>query len=170
MKLKRFAVGLALTIPLAAAGLAVAANVFGDARPATAGFHHVQHAVATGYDEFRDAQGIACIELPGTGAMGIHYVNGSLVGDAVLDTSRPEGLVYERRGQNLHLVALEYIVFKSVWEEAGNTEPPRLLGREFDLVPDPNRYGLPAFYALHAWAWKVNPSGDFFAWNPRVDC
>ena len=116
MKLKRFAVGLVL-IPLAAAGLAVAANVFGDAKPATARFHHVHHAVAAGYGEFRDAQGIACIELPGTGAMGVHYVNGSLVGDAVLDTSRPEALVYERRGQNLHLVAVEYIVFQSVWEE-----------------------------------------------------
>jgi hypothetical protein len=170
MKLKRFAVGLFLTIPLAAAGLAVASNVFGDARPATAHFHPVHHAVAAGYGEFRDAQGIACIELPGTGAMGIHYVNGSLVGDAVLDTRRPEALVYERRGQNLHLVALEYIVFKSVWEEEGNLEPPRLFGREFDLVTSPNRYGLPPFYALHAWAWKVNPRGDFFAWNPRVDC
>ncbi len=170
MKLKRFAVGLFLTIALIAAGLAVAANVFGDARPATARFHHVHHAVAAGYGEFRDAQGIACIELPGTGAMGIHYVNGSLVGDAVLDTRRPEGLVYERRGQNLHLVALEYIVFKSVWEDAGNPEPPRLFGREFDLVMSPNRYGLPPFYALHAWAWKVNPSGNFYAWNPRVDC
>jgi hypothetical protein len=27
-----------------------------------------------------------------------------------------------------------------------------------------------AFYSPHAWAWKVNPEGDFFAWNPRVDC
>jgi hypothetical protein len=70
----------------------------------------------------------------------------------------------------MHLVALEYIVFKSVWEAAGNREPPRLFGRQFDFTDSPNRYGIPAFYALHAWAWKGNPSGDFFAWNPRVDC
>lgn len=169
MKLKRFVVGLLVVVPLAVAGLAVAAGVFGNARQATARFHHVHSAEAAGYQEFRDAQGVACIEQPGTGAMGVHYVNGSLVGDAVLDTRRPEALVYERRGGNLHLVALEYIVFKSVWEK-DHPNPPRLFGREFDLVGEPNRYGLPPFYALHAWAWKVNPSGDFFAWNPRVDC
>jgi hypothetical protein len=170
MKLKKLAIALAVLVPLAVVGVAFASGAFGEARPATAHFHHVAMAEAAGYGEFRDAQGIACIELPGTGAMGVHYVNGSLVGDAVLDPRRPEALVYEQRGQNLHLVALEYIVFKQVWEDAGNTEPPTLFGREFDLVNSPNRYGLPPFYALHAWAWKVNPSGDFFAWNPRVDC
>ena len=170
MKLKRFAIGLCVLVPLAVAGLAVASGVFGDARQATARYHHVDHAEAAGYGRFLDAQGIACIELPGTGAMGVHYVNGSLVGDAVLDPRRPEALVYEQRGNNMHLVALEYIVFKSVWEGAGNLEPPRLFGRQFDFTDSPNRYGIPAFYALHAWAWKGNPSGDFFAWNPRVDC
>ena len=170
MKLKRLAVGLAVAVPLAVVGLAYAAGVFGDARQATARFHHLPTAEAAGYQLFRDAQGIACIDLPGTGAMGVHFVNGSLVGDDVLDPQRPEALVYEQRGNNMHLVALEYIVFKSVWEDAGNQQPPRLFGTPFDLVPEGNRYGLPPFYALHAWAWKGNPSGDFFAWNPRVDC
>jgi hypothetical protein len=102
--------------------------------------------------------------------MGVHYVKGSLVGDAVLDPNHPEALVYERRGNNMHLVALEYIVFKQVWEDAGNQQPPRMFGRQFSLTPSPNRFGIPAFYSLHAWAWKVNPEGDFFAWNPRVNC
>jgi hypothetical protein len=170
MKLKRLLVALAIAVPLGAVGIAVAANVFDDIRQATAGYHHLPAAEAAGYAEFRDAQGIACIDLPGTGAMGVHYVKGSLVGDAVLDPRRPEALVYERRGNAMHLVALEYIVFKDVWEDAGNTNPPRLFGRQFSLTPDPNRFGIPAFYSLHAWAWKVNPEGDFFAWNPRVDC
>ena len=34
----------------------------------------------------------------------------------------------------------------------------------------PNRYGIPAFYALHVWAWKSNPHGVFVDWNPRVSC
>ena len=169
MKLKRLAVALAVLIPLSVVGFAVAANVFDDARQATARYHNLPTAEAAGYQLFRDAQGIACIELPGTGAMGVHFVNGSLVGDDVLDRRRPEALVYEQRGNNMHLVALEYIVFKSVWEEH-HSGVPRLFGRPFDLVTEPNRYGLPPFYALHAWAWKVNPEGDFFAWNPRVDC
>jgi hypothetical protein len=169
MKLKRFALAMVVVVPLAVVGLALAAGVFGDARQATARYHHLPTAEAAGYQEFRDAQGIACIELEGTGAMGVHYVKGSLVGDDVLDPREPEALVYERRGGHLHLVALEYIVFKSVWEEH-HSGRPRLFGRVFDLVDSPNRYGLPPFYALHAWAWKVNPSGDFYAWNPRVDC
>ena len=170
MKLKRVLVGLAVAIPLAVVGIAFAANVFGDIRQATARYHDLSKAESAGYAEFRDAQNIACIELPGVGAMGVHYVKGSLVGDAVLDPNHPEALVYERRGNNMHLVALEYIVFKQVWEDAGNMEPPRLFGRQLELVPEPNRYGIPAFYQVHAWAWKVNPEGDFFSWNPRVDC
>jgi hypothetical protein len=31
------------------------------------------------------------------------------------------------------------------------SKPPKLFGRRFDHVPSPNHYGLPAFYALHAW-------------------
>ena len=170
MKLKRLVMGLVVAVPLVVVGLAFAAGVFGEAREATARYHDLSKAETAGYAEFRDAQGIACIELPGTGAMGVHYVKGSLVGDAVLDPRQPEALVYERRGNNMHLVALEYIVFRDVWEDAGNQQPPMMFGRQFDLVNSPNRYGLPPFYALHAWAWKVNPEGDFFAWNPRVDC
>jgi hypothetical protein len=30
----------------------------------------------------------------------------------------------------------------------------------------PNRYGLPAFYSLHAWVWKPNPAGQYAMWNP----
>jgi hypothetical protein len=34
----------------------------------------------------------------------------------------------------------------------------------------PNRYGIPAFYALHVWAWRHNPQGTFVDYNPRVSC
>ena len=43
-------------------------------------------------------------------------------------------------------------------------------GQTFDLVEEPNRYGIPDFYALHAWIWKSNPSGIFAMWNPKVKC
>jgi hypothetical protein len=29
---------------------------------------------------------------------------------------------------------------------------------------------IPAFYELHVWAWKNNPSGMFTDWNPNVSC
>lgn len=104
--------------------------------------------------------------------MGDHYANGALLLDGgVIDAAAPEALVYEQRENgSFKLVALEYLVFQADWEEAGNTSPPELFGRTFDFVASPNRYGLPPFYALHAWLWKPNPSGLLHAWNPNVTC
>ena len=39
-----------------------------------------------------------------------------------------------------------------------------------NYVSEPNRYGLPAFYELHVWAWERNPSGNFADWNTLVTC
>ena len=36
--------------------------------------------------------------------------------------------------------------------------------------PVPNRYGLPAFYEIHVWAWQDNPKGSYADWNTRVTC
>jgi hypothetical protein len=171
---KRFFVaGLLVFVLLPVAGIALADTNedLAKAREGTAGFQRVGAAEAAGYGRFVDAAGIACIAQPGLGAMGIHYVNGGLVGDAILDPARPEALVYEPGvfGQ-LRLVAAEYIVFKAVWEAAGHSSPPSLFGTTFDFTNSPNRYGIPAFYALHAWIWKANPAGMFMPWNPRVNC
>jgi hypothetical protein len=161
-----------MLLPLAGTALADTNEDLATARDATAGFHRVGAAEAAGYGRFVDAAGIACIDQPGLGAMGIHYVNGALVGDAILDPAKPEALVYEpgRFFGQLRLVALEYIVFKDVWEAAGNTSPPSLFGTTFGLTGSPNRFGIPPFYALHAWIWKANPAGMFMPWNPRVSC
>ena len=114
--------------------------------------------------------GIACIDMPGQGAMGIHYVNGPLVGDPAMEMGRPEAVVYEQtRSGRLRLVAVEYVVVQADWH-ARHRSPPRLFGHRFDLTPSPNRYGLPAFYSLHVWVWKFNPAGTFAMWNPRVHC
>jgi hypothetical protein len=137
------------------------------ARAATARYHDV--SAAAGYGEFRDAAGIACIDNQPLGAMGIHYVNGSYVGDTNLDPTKPEALVYEPKNGRLKLVALEYIVFQAAWD-ASHSSRPSLFGHEFGLVSAPNRFGIPAFYELHAWVWKPNPSGMFFEWNPRASC
>ena len=164
---------VALTLPLGA-GLgyaAVKSSPTAPARAATDRFHDISLAVAAGYGEFRDAQGIACIDQPGVGTMGVHYVNLSLVGDAVVDATRPEALVYEpKRNGGYKLVALEYIVFKDAWEAAGHTTPPSLFGEQFMLTTSPNRYGLMPFYALHAWLFRGNPLGQLQPWNPRVSC
>jgi len=33
-----------------------------------------------------------------------------------------------------------------------------------------HRYGLPPFWALHAWVFRDNPAGNVMAWNPHVSC
>jgi hypothetical protein len=154
-----------LAIPSSASA---AADDLSTARAATAQFHEVGTATAAGYGEFRDAALIACIETPGVGVMGIHYVNGGLVGDGAINAATPEALVYQPLANGkLRLVAVEYIVFYSMWAGASK---PSLFGQEFKLIGTPNRYGIPAFYELHAWVWQHNPSGIFKDWNPSGSC
>jgi hypothetical protein len=102
--------------------------------------------------------------------MGVHYVKGALVGDGAIDPLTPEAMVYEpdERGRP-HLVAVEYVVFQDAWD-AQHKSPPKLFGHRFDFSAAGNRYGLPAFYSLHAWLYKNNPAGTFAMWNPNVTC
>jgi hypothetical protein len=163
--------GLCAAAFLAAANTAAAAQTSaGKAREATAGYHNVAAAQDDGYGLFTDAAGIACIDKPGEGGMGIHYVRGALVGDGAVDQLTPEALVYEpQENGRLRLVAVEYVVFQADWD-AHHDSPPSLFGQEFELVEAGNRYGLPPFYELHAWLWKHNPRDMFDDWNPRVHC
>jgi hypothetical protein len=140
------------------------------ARRVTAKYHSASVAKQNGYARLKDQQGISCIAQPGQGAMGVHYVKSSLVGNPAIDLKHPEAMVYEpAKGGKLRLVALEWVVLKSDWD-AHHSAPPRLFGHEFMLQTAPNRFGLPAFYMLHAWVWKKNPSGMFMPWNPSVSC
>ena len=169
--MKRILFLLALLVPvLAATGIAVAAGAFDGAKSSTARFHDLDQAVAAGYSvKVADLAGIECIAQPGEGAMGVHMLNPALLFDeGVIDAEHPELLVYEPRNDGtLKLVALEYLVLAEDWQGATK---PALFGKEFDTTEAGNRYGLPKFYALHAWIWKPNPSGILHAWNPRVDC
>jgi hypothetical protein len=134
-------------------------------REATSDFRDVTAAMAAGYGSMN-----SCVSGPEKGAMGVHYANPTLVGDNELDAMQPEILVYEVRGGRLRLVAVEFIVFAAEWDAAHPGAPPVLTGQQFNLVPGPNRYGPAAFYELHVWAWKDNPSGMFVDWNPAVSC
>lgn len=140
------------------------------ARHAIAPFHRLAVAKRAGYGVLSDAAGIQCIDNPGVGGMGVHVVNGTLVGDGAVRASTPEALVYEpTRHGGLRLVAAEYVVLQADWD-AAHSAPPTLFGQTFELVPVGNRYGLPAFYELHAWLFARNPLGMFDDWNPRVSC
>jgi hypothetical protein len=142
------------------------------ARAATHWFHNVDVADAAGYALPPDGPLHECIEnLDGPGAMGLHYINGEFASDTKLDPKKPEALVYEPlRNGRLKLVAVEYVVFAEAWDAEHPDRPPRLFGHDLMLVPEPNRYELPAFYQIHAWVWKHNPDGVHADFNPRVSC
>jgi hypothetical protein len=133
-------------------------------RDATKQFADVNAATAAGYQPF-----LGCITGPDHGAMGFHYVNGALVAAGELDASRPQVLIYERSGDGLQLVGVEFVVIADTWM-AHYDRPPVLEGQSFQFIDSPNRYGLPAHFELHVWAWRENPNGAFVDWNNEVSC
>jgi len=135
-------------------------------RNATQRFQNVRVAQDEGY-----ALAFGCVAGSGDeGAMGLHYVNGPLVGDGTLDVNQPEAILYEMTSTGqLQLTAVEYVVLADAWN-AKNPAPPQLMGQFFHFQDAPNRFGLPPFYMLHVWAWKPNPNGTFANWNPYVSC
>lgn len=177
MKVKRIIVSVvALGVMLAGtaavlAGLDVPAEtevrhtLFDAVRTATEPYHDPAAAEAAGYGLFH-----GCVSSAREGSMGIHLVNGDFVGDADLDVTKPEAILYQpTRDGRLQLLGVEFLIFADAWH-ADNDGPPMLMGQMFNYVGSPNRYALPAFYELHVWAWKKNPLGTFADFNPRVTC
>jgi hypothetical protein len=171
MTRKQFAViGLACAVatsgilarPAAAQG--GSAGLVEAVRQATGDFRDPAAAMAAGYDSTG-----SCVSGPEVGAMGVHFANGVLIGDAAVDAQHPELLIYEERGGRMRLVGVEFLVIAAAWD-AANAAPPVLMGQHFHYVGSPNRYRLPAFYELHVWAWRENPNGAFVDWNPVVSC
>jgi hypothetical protein len=125
----------------------------------------VSRAESEGY-----ALQFGCVSGSDTGAMGMHFVNFPLVLDGELDPTRPEIILYEPTSNGrLKLTGADFLVLADAWH-ANHAGPPELMGQLFHLFESPNRFGLPAFYTLHVWAWKDNPSGTFVNWHPQVSC
>jgi hypothetical protein len=134
-------------------------------RQSTERFKDVAVAEAEGY-----ALQFGCVSGPDSGAMGLHYVNGSLVNSGVLDATHPQIVIYEAMPNGrLQLTGADYLLIADQWN-AKHAGPPELMGQLFHLFDSPNRFGLPAFYTLHVWAWKENPKGAFVNWHPNVSC
>ena len=134
-------------------------------RDATRRFQNVSQAEAEGYSLM-----FGCVSGESDGAMGLHYVNGEILNGGKVDATRPQIVIYEPKPDgSLRLTGADYLVFKDAWD-AHHTSPPQLMGQAFHLFDAPNRFGLPAFYTLHVWAWKDNPNGAFVNWHPNVSC
>ena len=137
-------------------------------------------AVRQATEPFRDirnvpadyAPALGCVNGPDKGAMGVHFINGGLLMNDVVDITQPEALIYEFKDGMARFVGVEYIVLAEVWHRThAANDPPVLAGQQLlQFVDTPNRFGLPAFYELHVWAWRDNPAGAFADWNSHVSC
>lgn len=121
------------------------------------------------------------------GAMGIHYIHPELLGitateprvdgsNTHIDFTKPSILLYEPQADgSLELVAVENLVFKKGWEEAGNAEPPVIAGRTWDhMADDPDTavdeaHGFEPHYDQHVWL-RDSPNGPLEPFNPNVTC
>ena len=136
-------------------------------RGATQRYADINVAIAEGW-----VQGTPCVSGPEFGAMGVHFVLPARVNAAVLEAEYPEALIYEPLESGaFRLVGVEYIILADVWKaKYPDAGPPALEGNLLNFVGYPNRYGLPAFFELHIWAFEHNPMGSFADWNTRVVC
>jgi len=136
-------------------------------RTATQRYTNINAALADGF-----VQGTPCVSGPDFGAMGVHFVLPARISGGVLNADEPEALIYEPMASGaFRLVGVEFIVLASVWTgQHSDGSTPALEGHLMNYISAPNRYGLPAFYELHVWAWEQNPVGSFADWNSNVNC
>ena len=138
-------------------------------RAATEKFKDVTNVAGPGPDY---ALVFGCVSGGDFGAMGLHYLKGSILHDGEIDKYDPEIILFEpTRDGGIRITGADYIVFVSEWEANHKGEgPPSIDGQLFHFFDAPNRFGLDPFYTLHVWAWQENPVGTFANWNPNVSC
>ena len=132
-------------------------------RKATEQYQDINKATAAGYGPL-----FGCVSGTDHGAMGIHYVNPSLL-NGTIDVTTPQALIYEPSNGQMKLVGVEFIADAATWLKT-HSAPPVLEGQVFTFVDAPNRFTIPSFFELHVWAWRENPQGPFVDWNDHVSC
>ena len=124
----------------------------------TARFKDVSKAEAAGYAAVGE-----CVATK-SGAMGVHYLNGALLGDPKLDIRKPELLLYEpQEDGGMKLVGVEWMQLDT------GQRAPRIMGRRFQ-GPMNHNGTAPWHFDLHVWTIRKNPRGTFAQYNRRVSC
>jgi hypothetical protein len=161
-------------------------------RAATVRFQDVNVAIAEGY--VRDPMNMCDTarmmgKAASLGGMGVHYFRPDLLGIKAAPNPRVNGngthtdflkpgiLIYEpQRDGSLALVAVENLVFRWAWREAGNSQPPSFHGVAYDLMEDDpstkvdEAHMFEPHYDRHVWIFRDNPNGVFAQFNPKVSC
>ena len=187
------------TLLLAAGTAGITAHSAKDAEPtldevraATERFRDIKVALAEGY--VRDPMNICdTAEMLGRpaemGVMGVHYVRMDLLGITAppnprvngtgthTDFVKPAILIYEPQADGgMELVAVENLVFRKAWHEAGNKTPPSFHGLAYDAMTDDpatkvdEAHMFEPHYDRHVWLYRDNPHGMFAQFNPKVSC
>ena len=177
MRRKLMWVSLAAVVAMVAAGAAFAspskqARQLRTVKAALDKYRSVEVAEAAGYK----AEG-PCESTPVDadaswwgGAMGIHYVNGALLGKPV-NPMKPAILTYAPQADgSLKLLAAEYFKPDADQSLLTDGDRPSGFGRAFDGPMKGHAPGMPVHYDLHVWLLKANPDGLFAAFNPQVSC
>jgi hypothetical protein len=177
---------------LAAAAAGPGEPTLDEVRAATDRFRNVEVALAEGY--VRDP-GNMCDTAPmmgrskALGGMGIHFFRPDLLGITAppnprvdgkgthTDFRKPSILIYEPRADgSLELVAVENLVFKKAWHEAGNEGLPTFHGVAYDSMSDDPKtpideaHMFEPHYDRHVWLYRNNANGMFAQFNPTVTC
>ncbi len=136
-------------------------------KAATARYHAFEQAQAAGYT----IAGEPCVAAPGLGAMGIHAVNATLMGDPAINPTQPEIILYlpNANGQ-LELIGVEYFKVDADQNLATDADRPSLFGQPFDGPMPGHNPTMPIHYDLHVWLWADNPAGLFPPFNPNLSC
>jgi hypothetical protein len=137
-------------------------------RQATTKYHDVNVALADGF--IRTPH---CIQEPGLGGMGIHFINPARIMDPAINLLEPEILLYLETEDGMKLLGGEYM-FPVGPPDAPVPDPappsPILFGRPFDGPMLGHEPGQPPHYDFHVWVWQANPAGIFTPFNPNVSC
>ena len=135
-------------------------------RAATARYHSVNHALSDGFVPTDE-----CAELPGTGAMGYHFVNPERLTDGLIDPDKPEILLYTKdQHGKLRLAGVEWFAVDPDQDLSTDSGRPALFGQSFDGPMPGHEPAMPIHFDLHAWIWEHNPAGTFTPWNPALTC
>ena len=176
-KTKRLLAAALASVPLLAiAGYAAASGgppSLDPVRDATVRYHDIKVAKKQDFVELKLFEtDTSCIANGAKGAMGIHMVKSSRVGDGKLRATEPEALLYEKRANGtFRLTGVEYIQPIGSEAPAAGAAAPILLGRKMNVTDAEAFFGAPTYlYTLHAWVWKPNPAGVFNSWNKQVSC
>ena len=153
--------GISLTVAIvlgAASAASAHTGRLGQVKQSLHRFKSVSYAQRHGFGLVTDVNGVSCIDDPaGTGNMGYHYANPTLLGDGKIDPFHPEAVLYEHKHNGFRLTAIEYIVIAQQWT---GHKPPRLFGHEFMLVVStPTASACPPSTCCTCGCGRRTPSG-----------